>query len=426
MSYIYLQGQGEESSVATCSVIEQCVQLKLNPSQRRCCCRGSVMESFLGSLSGMISGRLTEPHGETASTLFAEDSPARILVLQGKAKGFQVKGRGSGRKWRGWSAKLDQSMSLWKIRPCLPDEDLTGSSWIWPAWGMMQDGECWVQMMPVLLTEGKESGSSRMIPTPTCSDTRTANMKSSQTSENTMHSVTLARLVEKEPWKIWPTPTSTDATAGAVLNQNTKLIRLKSGRLRKVSNNGVAGSIGLARTVALWPTPDASMGTRGLEKDWKPVRPSGHHAQYTINQAVNDVETFWPTPTASEDVAGTPEGKMQWMLTQAAKSGCKTRKEYLGGKSTPRNYPTPTTSDRFNVEPQHDKGRKLLRMEAHPEGTENLTAAQANQMNGQLNPDWVEWLMEWPIGWTSLEPLSGEKYQGWVQASINVLKGLRR
>jgi hypothetical protein len=24
---------------------------------------------------------------------------------------------------------------------------------------------------------------------------------------------------------------------------------------------------------------------------------------------------------------------------------------------------------------------------------------------GQLNPDWVEWLMGWCIGWTSLEPL---------------------
>jgi len=25
---------------------------------------------------------------------------------------------------------------------------------------------------------------------------------------------------------------------------------------------------------------------------------------------------------------------------------------------------------------------------------------------GQLNPDWVEWLMNWPIKWTSLEPMN--------------------
>ena len=24
---------------------------------------------------------------------------------------------------------------------------------------------------------------------------------------------------------------------------------------------------------------------------------------------------------------------------------------------------------------------------------------------GQLNPDWVEWLMGWPVGWSSLAPL---------------------
>lgn len=26
---------------------------------------------------------------------------------------------------------------------------------------------------------------------------------------------------------------------------------------------------------------------------------------------------------------------------------------------------------------------------------------------GELNPDWVEWLMGWPIGWTAPEPLGG-------------------
>jgi len=29
---------------------------------------------------------------------------------------------------------------------------------------------------------------------------------------------------------------------------------------------------------------------------------------------------------------------------------------------------------------------------------------------GSLNPDWVEWLMGWPIGWTDLKPLETDKY----------------
>ena len=32
---------------------------------------------------------------------------------------------------------------------------------------------------------------------------------------------------------------------------------------------------------------------------------------------------------------------------------------------------------------------------------------------GQLNPGWVEWLMGWPIGWTSLGPLNPETFREW-------------
>jgi hypothetical protein len=39
-----------------------------------------------------------------------------------------------------------------------------------------------------------------------------------------------------------------------------------------------------------WPTPDASCGQRGTQPNWTPKRKSGHTAQYTINQAVRDME----------------------------------------------------------------------------------------------------------------------------------------
>jgi len=39
-----------------------------------------------------------------------------------------------------------------------------------------------------------------------------------------------------------------------------------------------------------WPTPDASCGQRGTQPHWTPKRKSGHQAQYTINQAVRDLE----------------------------------------------------------------------------------------------------------------------------------------
>ena len=33
----------------------------------------------------------------------------------------------------------------------------------------------------------------------------------------------------------------------------------------------------------------------------------------------------------------------------------------------------------------------------------------------RLNPNWVEWLMGWPIGHTDLKPLATARYQEWQQ-----------
>lgn len=36
-------------------------------------------------------------------------------------------------------------------------------------------------------------------------------------------------------------------------------------------------------------------------------------------------------------------------------------------------------------------------------------------IGGPLNPDWCEWFMGWPIGWTALKPLAMDKFQEWQQ-----------
>lgn len=48
--------------------------------------------------------------------------------------------------------------------------------------------------------------------------------------------------------------------------------------------------------------------------------------------------------------------------------------------------------------------------------TENGHTPQLlEQVGGQLNPSWVEWLMGWPIGWTDLKPLAMDKFRSWWQ-----------
>ena len=33
----------------------------------------------------------------------------------------------------------------------------------------------------------------------------------------------------------------------------------------------------------------------------------------------------------------------------------------------------------------------------------------------RLNPEWVEWLMGWPLGWTDLKPLATDRFREWQQ-----------
>ena len=37
----------------------------------------------------------------------------------------------------------------------------------------------------------------------------------------------------------------------------------------------------------------------------------------------------------------------------------------------------------------------------------------SEHIGGKLNPQWVEWLMGWPIGWTDLAALATDKWQQW-------------
>jgi hypothetical protein len=46
-----------------------------------------------------------------------------------------------------------------------------------------------------------------------------------------------------------------------------------------------------------------------------------------------------------------------------------------------------------------------------PERSRNLN----DKIGGKLNPQWVEWLMGWPIGWTDLAALETDKWQQWRQ-----------
>lgn len=43
--------------------------------------------------------------------------------------------------------------------------------------------------------------------------------------------------------------------------------------------------------------------------------------------------------------------------------------------------------------------------------------------NGRLNPDFVEWVMGWPIGWTALAPLGMDKFREWQRQHSSCFPG---
>ena len=74
-----------------------------------------------------------------------------------------------------------------------------------------------------------------------------------------------------------------------------------------------------------------------------------------------------------------------------------------------KTWATPRTSDFKSCEPVGSKSHH------HMTEKQYLCAQvkEEDQPTGHLNPDWTEWLMGWPIGWTDSKPLETDKFQQW-------------
>jgi hypothetical protein len=140
-----------------------------------------------------------------------------------------------------------------------------------------------------------------------------------------------------------PTPMATDGTAGGVIGENDQYLPTKNGTIRKHSQTGSNGSLGLGRYVQFFPTPD----TRGF---------------------VN-------------------EGSLQ-MLAKV----CSSREEYsamayrAAASKKAKFWPTPTA----HLAKEHNS----------PSEANRSTPSISPMIGGKLSPVWTEWLMGFPIGFT--------------------------
>lgn len=109
---------------------------------------------------------------------------------------------------------------------------------------------------------------------------------------------------------------------------------------------------------------------------------------------------YWPTPT----VCGNHNRK-----GLSATSG-----DGLATIVKQRTWPTATATATAS------KGWSKNHNRANSDDRLDYTVERENFQLGQqtppmrLNPDWVEWLMGWPIGHTDLKPLATDKYRVWL------------
>lgn len=105
-------------------------------------------------------------------------------------------------------------------------------------------------------------------------------------------------------------------------------------------------------------------------------------------------KNLWPTPTVC------------WNYNRPGSSAT----SGMGLASAVKLIPTPVASMSKGSSPAA-LTRKSGRSREHDRLDHYVMASDA----GPLNPDWVEWLMGWPIGQTDLKPLETGRFQEWQQ-----------
>lgn len=114
-------------------------------------------------------------------------------------------------------------------------------------------------------------------------------------------------------------------------------------------------------------------------------------------------------PTSARPICASASGL--WPTPVADDTGSRSKKYAQGG--TPLSlavklWPTPTAGN-------HKSGGYLAEWGGSRARETMATLVPGDQLFGPLNPEWVEWLMGWPTGWTDLKPLATDKFRAWQQ-----------
>ena len=124
--------------------------------------------------------------------------------------------------------------------------------------------------------------------------------------------------------------------------------------------------------------------------------------------------TSWATPNTMDHLPQRPEEALVRQATTQRKGRTKPAnlREQVNPTAVaiyqePTSWPTPSTRDyKGGISPERTHQKLLEGKRAHMGALDNRVAYQAwtetGNKGGHLNPEWVEWLMGVPAGWTEL------------------------
>ena len=338
--------------------------------------------------------------------------------------------------------KFNPDGSLPKIVQCSLFGDSIVYSADFPQAGMMRRGKCyplppWVAVMSAsgfgLLADGGTIEEAFVWATPTVNGNNNFKGSSKKAGDG------LATQAKAASARAWPSPQAHDhmATSGAVhgwektgagkqTNLNDAVVRDAQGvgspratpQARDFrSSNGKHRGFGqvnlndqvVRRSVSARPTPTAHAA-----RNPSPNEKNRDGLNFAVSRGVGKgnrpvVGLARPTPCATDAKGSGGKGEDRDRLDYAVERG----------RTKSHEYPTPRCRDLCGGTGAHDKLKGLAavgiqdaeearalgaKMETYDTPTTQGDGGSGRKGNmpvyGQLNPDWVEWLMNWPFGWT--------------------------
>ena len=191
----------------------------------------------------------------------------------------------------------------------------------------------------------------------------------------------------------WEQPTLVPRTSasgsGLWRTPSAHVIEAKSTVTKLTGRKPSDPQVGLADQViarVMWQTPVANDSVNRVNGNWN-----------SRGEPKLSAQVLWPTPT----ICGN--------YNQAGMS----KKSGDGLATAVRIWPTATATAYKGWSPNHNRAATDDRLDYSVERESYQPGQPIPPM--RLNPQWVEWLMGWPIGHTDLKPLETDKFQEWRQ-----------